>query len=137
MQLLEFVGEFPAIVGQACEGLICEGYEFEGESVATANVTYLKFGGVWHRLSFDLGTVHWRVWPSEPEQWTVAEEGLNYPHIDVGLAAEISGVRLRSYNTSATERGARVVFEFENGRQVFIEEIDDHTTYQVITSASY
>ncbi|QJE02193.1 hypothetical protein HH212_26950 (plasmid) [Massilia forsythiae] len=129
---LEFIGAPPAIEGQTCEGLICEGFEFEGEPIQTANVTYLKFAGIWHRLCFDLGTVHWRTWPTDPEPWSIGEEGWNYPHIDVALSAELVGVRLKSYRTLATERGACVIFEFENGRKVLINDVEDCTSYEVI-----
>lgn len=103
-----------------------------GESVGTANVTYLKFEGRWHRLCFDPGTVHWRVSLTPPEPWEVTEEGWNYPHVDVGLDAGIVGVRLNSYCTSATERGVKVIFNFANARKVVIENRDDQSTYQVI-----
>jgi hypothetical protein len=98
----------------------------------TANVTYLKFSGTWHRLCFDHGTVHWRTWPTDPAPWAVSEEGWTYPHVDVALAAGLIGVRLKSYKTLATERGARVVFEFENSRKVLINDVDDCTSYEVI-----
>ena len=130
--VLEFIGEPPVIGEKTCQGLICEGFEFEGELVGTANVTYLKFEGIWHCLCFDPGTVHWRLWPTQPEPSAVTEEGWNYPHVDVGVAAGLIGMQLKSYETSPTERGANVVFEFENGRKVLIENIDDSTGYQVI-----
>lgn len=132
MRSLEFIGGRPALAGQICEGFICEGYEFGGEVVETANVTYLKFDGIWHRLCFDPGTVHWRVWPIQPAPLAFDEEGLKYPHIDVGAAAGLIDVRLRSYSISPTENGAAVVFEFENGRKVLIEDVDDQANYQVI-----
>lgn len=128
--LLEFIGGPPAIEGHVCEGLICEGYQFQGESVATANVTYLKFNSIWHRLCFDPGSVHWRIWPTEPEPWAVNEDGLAYPHVNVGFAAGLIGMRLESYSTAATERATSVVFTFENGCRVLIEAIDDHTNYR-------
>jgi hypothetical protein len=129
---LELIGRPPLIEGQRCEGLICEGFECDGELIQTANVTYLRFGGTWHRLCFDPGTVHWRTWPTDPEPWAVDEEGWAYPHVNVALAAELDGVRLKSYRTLATERGASVVFEFENSRKVLINDIDDCTSYEVI-----
>lgn len=100
--------------------------------MATASVTYLKFGGIWHRLCFDPGTVHWRISPTEPEPWAVSEEGWNYPHVDVGLAAGLIDVPLKSYRTLATEGGATVMFEFENSRKVLIKDIEDCTSYEVI-----
>jgi hypothetical protein len=115
-----------------CEGLICQGFDCNDESIATANVTFSKFGGIWHRLCFDPGTVHWRRSPTQPEPLGVSEEGWNYPHVDVGLATGLIGVRLKSYETLAAERGVSVVFEFENGRKVFIKDVEDCTSYEVI-----
>jgi hypothetical protein len=129
---LELIGSPPPIEGQRCEGLICEGFDCAGEPMETANVTYLKFGGIWHRLCFDPGTVHWRTWSADPEPWAVGEEGWTYPHVDIALAVELVGVRLKSYKTLATERGASVVFEFENSRKVLINDVDDCTSYEVI-----
>ncbi len=128
---LEFNGRPPAIEGQMCEGLICEGFECEGEPLQTANVTYLKFNGTWHRLCFDSGTVHWRTWPTNPEPWAVVEEGWKYPLFNVAVAAELVGVRLMSYTTLATERGATAVLEFENCRRVIINDVEDCTNYEV------
>jgi hypothetical protein len=129
---LEFIGRPPAIEGQKCEGLICEGFECEGELIQMANVTYLKFDGTWHRLCFDPGTVHWRTWPKDPEPWAVGEEGWNYPHVDVAVAAELVGVRLKSYKTLDTERGVSALFEFENSRKLLINDVDGCTSYEVI-----
>jgi len=129
---LEFIGRPPAIEGQMCEDLICEGFDCKGESIATASVTYLKFDGIWHRLCFDPGTVHWRTSPTEPKPWAVSEEEWNYPHVYVGLAAGLIGVRLKSYRALATECGTSVVFEFENSRKVLIKDVEDRTSYEVI-----
>jgi hypothetical protein len=129
---LEIIGSPPAVEGQKCEALICEGFECEGKPTQTANVTYLKFDGVWHRLCFDLGTVHWRTWLTDPEPWAVGDKGWNYPHVDVAFSAELVGVRLKSYITLATGHGASVVFEFENGRKVLINDVEDCTNYEVI-----
>lgn len=130
--ILEFIGQPPAIEGKRCQGLICQGYEFNRELLATASVTYLKFEGVWHRVCFDPGTVHWRTCPTAPEPSAVPEEGWNYPQADVGLAAGLIGVRLTSYTTATTERGISVVFIFENGRQLLIDNVDDCTNYQLL-----
>jgi hypothetical protein len=129
---LEFIGRPPAIEGKVCEGLVCEGFDCKGESIATANVTYVKFDGIWHRLCFDPGTVHWRTSSIEPTPWAVSEEEWNYPHVDVGFAAGLIGVKLKTYRALATEHGASVVFEFENSRRVVIKDVDDRTSYEVI-----
>ena len=98
----------------------------------TANVTYLSFDDIWHRLCFDPGIVHWRASPAEPEPWTVGEEAWSYPHVDVGLVARLIGVRLKSYKTLVAECGASVVFEFENSCQVHIKNVGDRTSYEVM-----
>jgi hypothetical protein len=57
---LDVNGTPPEMVGRVCEGFICEGYTCEGEAVASANVTFLKFGGVWFRLYFEFRLVFCR-----------------------------------------------------------------------------
>jgi hypothetical protein len=54
---MEIVGRPPELAGQLCEALVCEGFVYEGEIEATANVLYLRFEGVWHKLIIDYGTI--------------------------------------------------------------------------------
>lgn len=77
-----------------------------------AGNTYLKFGSVWHHLSFDIPVVHSRLKSSEPGPWAVEEEW-NYPIINVGVAGDLIGVRLKSYQIVATERGATTYLNLE------------------------
>jgi hypothetical protein len=129
---LEVMGTPPVLSGRVCEGFICEGYEFDGTLVATANVTYMKFGGVWYRLYFEPKIIFWRELTEEPKPWKVEEEAWNYPHTDVGQLANIQGKKLESYDMSATFDGSKVLFRFENGKQVIIEDKNEVASYAVI-----
>jgi hypothetical protein len=129
---LEIVGEAPDFNGRICEGFICEGYEFEGEIAASANVTYLKFDGVWYRLYFEPHMVFWREWKEQLRPWAVEEKSWNYPHVDVGSDAGVIGVKLESYVMFATTEGSTVLFRFENGKQVVIEDKNEVASYAII-----
>jgi hypothetical protein len=129
---LEIVGTPPDLNGRICEGFICEGYEFDGEAAATANVTYWKFGDAWYRLYFEPHMVFWREWNEQPKPWKIDEESWNYPHADVGAGAGVVGVRLGSYEMSATPEGSKVLFRFENGTQIVIEDKNEVASYAVI-----
>ncbi|VXB50309.1 hypothetical protein MASSI9I_20916 [Massilia sp. 9I] len=48
----ELIGRPSAIEAQVCEGVICEGFDYMGESEATATVTYLRFDGLWPPFVF-------------------------------------------------------------------------------------
>ncbi|SDM84836.1 hypothetical protein [Afipia sp. GAS231] len=129
---LEVNGTPPEIVGRACQGFICESYTFEGERVASANVTYLKFGSGWFRLYFEFRLVFWRPFTDEPKPREVKEETWAYAHTDVGALAGVLGQPLVSYEMLPTLKGSKVVFRFGNGRCVEIEDKDDATSYAVI-----
>jgi hypothetical protein len=132
MTQFEINGDPPVFAGQACEGLICEGYLSEGESGASANVTYLRFGSSWHRLYFEHRLIFWRPYPEEPKAWEVPSEGWAYPHVDVAVLAGVRGVRLVQYQMSDTPSGCKVSFRFENGKIVEVEEKNDVASYVVI-----
>jgi hypothetical protein len=129
---LEVNGTPPEAVGRVCEGFICEAYTFEDKLVASANVTYLKFGGVWFRLYFEFRLVFWRPFTGEPKPWEVKEESWAYTHTDVGALAGVLGQPLVSYAMLPTLQGSKVVFRFGNGRCVEIEDKDDAASYAVI-----
>lgn len=129
---LDHVCRPPALAGQACEGLVCEGYAFQDDVVSTANVTYLKFGGAWHRLCFDPGAVHWRTCDTAPEPWAIPAAGLSYPHTDVALLAGVHGVPLTSYCIAADSSGIMATFDFENGRSIIIRYQDERASFAVV-----
>jgi hypothetical protein len=132
MTRFEVNGDPPALSGKVCEGFVCEGYSCEGELVASANVTYLNFGGEWHRLYFEHRMVFWRPYAHVPKPWDVLAEGWAYPHTDLAASAAIRGQRLIEYVMSDTPNGCRVRFRFENGAVVDIVEDNDVASYAVI-----
>ena len=129
---LEVNGTPPEVVGRACEGFICEAYTFESKLVASANVTYLKFGGVWFRLYFEFRLIFWRPFIGEPKPWEIKEKLLAYTHTDVAALAGVLGQTLVSYEMLPTLQGSKVVFCFGNGRRIEVEDKDDATSYAVI-----
>ena len=124
-------GEPPRLDGKACEGFLCESYVYEGKLEASANVTYLKFGGTWHRLYFEPGLIFWRVSRSDPMAWAVAQEGWDYPHTDIAELAGLLGQVLESYEMEAGDSNARVTFRFRNGKQVVIEDEGDCSNFRI------
>ena len=130
--ILEVNGTPPEVLDRVCEGFICEGYTSEVELVASANVTYLKFGGLWFRLYFEFRLVFWRPSAEEYKPQEVQEESWAYPHTDVGAFAGIVGQPVVSFDMLPTRFGSKVVFRFANGRTVEIEDKDDVASYAVI-----
>lgn len=57
---LQFVGEQPDIIGQVCSGFVVQHFCEETTLVDQANVTFLRFSGIWYRICFETGTVFWR-----------------------------------------------------------------------------
>ncbi|PFH10097.1 hypothetical protein BCF11_2506 [Collimonas sp. PA-H2] len=128
---LEINGIPPKLAGKICEGLICEQFICSGESVASANVTYLRFDGIWYRLYFEFQLVFWRVFDGEPKPWEVAEKTWAYPHTNVGEMFGILGQRLLSYEMLLTPKGSKVIFIFANNQSVLIEDADDCSSFRV------
>lgn len=128
---LEINGTPPAIIGQVCEGFICEGYTYKDELVSSANVTYLKFNSKWFRLYFEFRLVFWREFKDEPKPWEVSEESWIYPHIDIGTLFGIIGQKLASYEMLPTQTGSKVLFNFANGQRITIEDCNDVASYVV------
>ena len=128
---LETNGAPPDIAGKICEGFICEGFECDGQPVASANVTYLKFDELWYRLCFEFRLIFWRPFNEEPKPWAVAEKSWVYPHTDIGAIAGVVGQKLVSYEMHPTPDGSKVVFSFENGLSIEIEDRNDSTSYVI------
>ena len=126
---MELIGQAPELAGLLCEAFICEGFVSEGRLLANANVVYLRFEGVWHKLVIDCGVIFWRPLPAEPSPWTM--EGWEYPHIDVGSVADVVGQRLRGYTMETVPAGASVTFQFENGRTITIDNDNDASSFQI------
>lgn len=132
MTQFEVNGDPPILSRKTCEGFVCEGYTFEGEPVASANVTYLKFAGEWYRLYFEHRMIFWRSYSHDPKPWEVSEEGWVCPHTDLAALAGFLGKRLTDYAMTDTPNGCKVRFLFENGAVVDIVEEDDIASYVVI-----
>jgi hypothetical protein len=128
---MEIVGRAPELAGLLCEAFICEGFAHKGELVANANVVYLCFAGAWHKLVLDCGVIIWRPWSSQPSPSTVASEGWEYPHVDVGVVAGVIGHRLKEYRMAATATGSKVTFLFDHGRTIAIDNENDRSKYQI------
>ena len=111
------IGQPPDLAGLICEGLLCEGFVMGGELLASANVVFLRFEDIWHRLCIDCGVIFWKVQERTPEPWAVEGEGWTYPHVNVGSFAGVVGHRLDHYTMRTTADGGQVVFVFDGGLQ--------------------
>ncbi len=128
MDPLDVVGEPPDLRGAVCEAFVCEPFVWEGDVEASAHVSYLRFGGAWHRLYFDCGIVFWR--PSEGPPPVLPGDEVP-ERIDVAAEAGVAGVVLEGYRMEPTARGSRVTFAFANGGRIVVEDTDDRTHYRV------
>jgi hypothetical protein len=124
-------GQPPQLSGKICEGFLCESFVYDGKLEATANVTYLRFGGTWYRLYFEPGLIFWREAATDPREWSVSEEGWTYPHSDVAQLAGVLGEVLECYDMEADSSSARVYFHFRNGRHILIEDDNDNSNFRV------
>lgn len=128
---LEIVGQPPKLVGLKCEAFICERFVYKGRVLSNANIVHLCFGGDWHKLILDSGVAIWRRSEGSPKPWSIPNEGFEYPHHDVGDAANVIGEYLKQYDMAATTSGCRVVFSFSNGKIVAINSMHDRSDYQI------
>ena len=128
---LDVNGVAPPISGLPCEGMFCEAFEYDGVVEATANVTYLCFGGQWTRLYFDCGIIFWRARDDAPSSWANPENEYSYPVVDIGQRVGILGVLLTSYEMEPTPKGSLVRFKFANGREVVVCDSDDRTDFEL------
>jgi hypothetical protein len=122
-------GTPPDMAETICEGFVCKSLQVDGEPTAPANVTYLKFNGIWFRLYFEFRCVFWRRIEGYSLPWTAEEPWTEY----VNLADEfkIAGQRLVSCVASATAKGSEVAFVFERGLTVLIQDSDDRTSFEI------
>lgn len=127
----QVIGQPPDLAGSICEGLICQGFAAGGELLASANVVFVRFEGVWHRLCIDCGVIFWKMQEQTPEPWAVEEEGWTYPHIDVGASAGVIGHHLDHYEMKTTGVSGQVVFVFDDGRSIIIDNEHDRSNYRV------
>jgi hypothetical protein len=128
---MEIVGRAPDLVGLLCDAFICEGFVHNGKLVANANVVHLCFAGVWHKLTIDCGVIFWRRSEKKPVPWSILSEGWECPHVDVGAIAGIVGHRLEDYRMATTNAGGQVIFLFDNGRKIAINNENDRSSFQM------
>ena len=129
---LDINGEAPELKGTICNAFICEQFVCESNFVASANVTYLKFSSVWHRLYFDCGIIFWRIESEKPLPWSVPEEQWSYLHTDVGSAAGVVGQMLTFYTMKPTPTGSKVEFIFSSDRRIILEDYNDISSYVIV-----
>ena len=112
---IQFLGEQPAIVGQACSGLVLQHF-YDGKRVIDrANVTHFNFAGTWHRIYFETGTVFWRSGqaPEQPVNSSI-EHGLLLN--DLSEIPGIAGNILRKIDYRGSAAGdVEVMFKFDGG----------------------
>jgi hypothetical protein len=96
-----------------------------------ANVVHVCFAGAWHKLILDCGVIIWRQAKSQPNPWSVASEGWEYPHVDVGAMAGVIGVRLKDYRMETMAVGSKVVFLFESDRTITIIDENDRSNFRI------
>jgi hypothetical protein len=128
---MEIVGQPPVLAGLPCNAFVCEGFTHNGALQANANVVYVCFAGVWHKLILDCGVIIWRQSEGPPNPWSVASEGWEYPHVDVGATAGVIGLRLRDYRMETRAAGSKVVFLFESERTITIIDENDLSTFRI------
>jgi hypothetical protein len=98
---------------------------------ANANVVHVCFADVWHKLVLDCGVAIWRRSEGQPKPWTMASEGWEYPHVDVGAISGVIGLRLRGYRMETIADGGKVVFLFEGGRTISIVDENDQSNFRI------
>jgi hypothetical protein len=128
---MEIVGQAPELAGLQCNALICEGFVHNGRPVANANVVYLCFAHEWHKLVIDCGVIIWRPWEGQPTPGRIESMGWEYPHVDIGTVAGIVGHRLEFYKMATAPAAGRVIFVFDNGRKITINNENDRSAYQI------
>ena len=131
---MEIVGRVPKLTGLLCEAFICQGYVYRGQPIGNANVVYVCFGGVWHKLVIDCGVIIWRRWEGLPNPWSDASEDWECPHVDVGAEAGVVGHYLEDLRMLATADVAarsHVMFLFDNGRRITINNENDRSAFQI------
>lgn len=115
--------------GAICEGFVCQHLLMDDEPPATADITYLKFGGTWYRLYFEFQSVFWRTFKEQLLPWEDDETSTAYAN--VGKRLGIDGQCLVSYRTNVTATGSEVTFTFADGLVVVIRDSDDRTFFEV------
>ena len=129
--MLELIidGEEPNVSGKHCEEVLAVTYWHAGELTEEVNSAHLKIDGRWIRLFFDHGIVFWRRDSGRPEPYEAPELNSRYSVTDIGQKENLRGQVLSGISTSPTAHGARVAFDFENGRTLVFEDEHDRSRY--------
>jgi hypothetical protein len=128
---MEIIGNPPKLAGLLCGAFICEGFVHKGKPVADANVVYLCFADIWHKLVLDCGVIIWRRPTEAPTPWSIDDLGYAYLHADVATLAGVVGRRLDDYQMQSDSVTAEVTFCFENGRAIIISNVNDQSTWRI------
>ena len=121
-------GTPPALAGRICQAFVCQQFFVDGRLEDGANVVFLKFDDVWSQLFFD-GMIFWRPCKRAPEPFDVPEKRWSYPHVDLGVTADVVGRKLMRYVMS--DKPMRVSFEFENSARITVESRNDRSRFVV------
>lgn len=119
----------PRIEGTSCEEIIAIQYWHAGALVEPVNSVHLKFAGDWHRLCFDCGIIFWRAGNGPPTEEAIPELQAEYKIDELGQRHGLLGLTLASIRAESTERGARVVLKFEDGRALIFFNENDRSDY--------
>jgi hypothetical protein len=99
--------------------------------VSSANATFIKVAGHWHRLSIDYPVIFWRECKDEPRPWSVESGSFEHRQQDVGALAGIVGTTLTSCEAFSQGGCVSIVFGFLGGRKIEILGNLDATSYSV------
>jgi hypothetical protein len=124
-------GKPPQLAGKICEAFICEGFRQEGKPMETAQMTYLRFDGVWTDVCFEGPIVFWRERAPDIGRFKDPEHMATFPSADIAAQAGVLGQRLKNCEVQGTGDGCSLRFVFETGRTITLLCKGDVTNYVV------
>jgi hypothetical protein len=111
-------GTEPLVLGQACTGLVVQSCYDGNVLVDPANVTYFRFGEMWHCIYFEPDMLFWRS-GEKPEQPINSSLEYGLIHNDLTEHPAVAGRRLLELTYSCNDAGdVEACFRFEGGRQI-------------------
>ena len=128
IELLEINGEPPALAGEVCDDLQIQQYWYRDKLNDEANVVFLRFAGIWHRLYFDWGIIFWRITDRAPVSFEAPEIEGSFRIVDLGALLGVRGKRLDRYEMKSIEGGSQVDFVFYDGQSVSFRNVADRTS---------
>jgi hypothetical protein len=129
--VVEVIGNPPLLSQQVCQELLLEQYWHAGKLEEPANVVHLRFGEIWHRLTFDDGIIFWRQQPESPRPYSMPELNAETRIDNVGARLGLVGQRLTSYAARPISGGSEIAFTFENGLKFILRNVADRTSWLV------